>query len=136
MDSRLLCSWYFPGKNTRVGYHLSPGHLPDPGIEPVSLQVYRITVYTVFFSSVCSCMCVLIDFFFFLGTQQNSVENRVPKYSLSPHMYSLPHTSKTPFVTAKEPPLTHHYCPESTVYIKLVLSWYCLFCGLDKCIVT
>ena len=29
-----------PGKNTRVGSHaLSPGDLPDPGMEPVSLSL-------------------------------------------------------------------------------------------------
>ena len=36
----ILCPWDFPGKNTRVGCHfLSPGDLPDPGIEPMSLNV-------------------------------------------------------------------------------------------------
>ena len=34
---RLLCPWNSPGKNTGVGYHASPGNLPDPGIEPLSL---------------------------------------------------------------------------------------------------
>ena len=32
-----LCPWDFPGKNTGVGsYFLTPGHLPNPGIEPAS----------------------------------------------------------------------------------------------------
>ena len=37
--ARLLCPWNIPGKNTGVGCHFfsSPGGLPDPGIEPVSL---------------------------------------------------------------------------------------------------
>ena len=35
--ARLLCLWDFPGKNTGVGlsFH-SPGHRPNPGIEPTS----------------------------------------------------------------------------------------------------
>ena len=32
-------SWNSPGKNTEVGCHLSPGDLPDPGIEPRSLTL-------------------------------------------------------------------------------------------------
>ena len=33
-----LCPWDFPGKNTGVGCHFpSPGNLPNPGIEPMSL---------------------------------------------------------------------------------------------------
>ena len=37
MPARLLCPWDSPGKNTGVGCHfLSPGKLPDPGIEPGS----------------------------------------------------------------------------------------------------
>ena len=32
-----LCDCGLPGKNTGVGYHsLTPGDLPDPGIEPES----------------------------------------------------------------------------------------------------
>ena len=35
--SRLLCPWDSPAKNSRVGCHsLSPGNLPNPGIEPKS----------------------------------------------------------------------------------------------------
>ena len=34
--ARLLCPWDSPDKNTGVGCHFSPGHLPDPGIEPES----------------------------------------------------------------------------------------------------
>ena len=35
--TRLLCPWDSPAKNTRVGCHsLSPGNLPNPGIEPKS----------------------------------------------------------------------------------------------------
>ena len=34
----LLCPWYFPDKNTGVGLPFgTPGDLPDPGIEPMSL---------------------------------------------------------------------------------------------------
>ena len=33
--TRLLCLWNCPGRNTRVGCHLtSPGDLPHQGIEP------------------------------------------------------------------------------------------------------
>ena len=35
--ARLLCPWDSPGRNTGEDCHaLSPGHLPNPGIEPVS----------------------------------------------------------------------------------------------------
>ena len=34
--ARLLCPWGFPGKNTGVGSHSTPGDLPDPGTEPWS----------------------------------------------------------------------------------------------------
>ena len=38
--TRLLSPWDFPGKNTGVGFPFpSPGDLPRPGIEPVSLIV-------------------------------------------------------------------------------------------------
>ena len=34
---QVLCPWYFPGKNTEVGYHFFlQGNLPNPGIEPAS----------------------------------------------------------------------------------------------------
>ena len=37
LPARLLCPWDFSSKNTGVGcLHPSPGHLPDPGIEPGS----------------------------------------------------------------------------------------------------
>ena len=37
--TRLLCPWDSPGKNTRVGCHFpSPGDLPNPGMEPMSLM--------------------------------------------------------------------------------------------------
>ena len=37
--ARLLCPWNFLGKNTGVGCcFLLSGHLPDPGVEPVSLM--------------------------------------------------------------------------------------------------
>ena len=37
--TRLLCPWDSPGKNTRVGCHFpSPGDLPNPGMEPMSLR--------------------------------------------------------------------------------------------------
>ena len=29
--------WNFPGKNTGVGFFLTPGNLPDPRIKPMSL---------------------------------------------------------------------------------------------------
>ena len=32
----LLCPWNILGKNIGVGCHLTPGVLPDPGIEPMS----------------------------------------------------------------------------------------------------
>ena len=36
--TRLFCPWDSPGKNTGVGLPCSPpGHLPNPGIKPVSL---------------------------------------------------------------------------------------------------
>ena len=34
LNNRLLCPWYFPGKNTEAGCHY--GDLPNPGIEPPS----------------------------------------------------------------------------------------------------
>ena len=34
--ARLLCPWESPGKNTGVVPFPPPGHLPDPGTEPVS----------------------------------------------------------------------------------------------------
>ena len=38
--ARLLCPWDFPGKNIGVGCHfVSPGDLPDPGMEPGSPAV-------------------------------------------------------------------------------------------------
>ena len=37
--ARLLCLWDFPGKNTGVGLPFpTRGDLPDPGIEPASLE--------------------------------------------------------------------------------------------------
>ena len=40
--TRLLPPWDFPGKSTGVGCHFpSPGHLPDPGIEPRGLPHSR-----------------------------------------------------------------------------------------------
>ena len=35
--TRLLCPWYFTGKNTGVGCRPPPRALPDSGIEPKSL---------------------------------------------------------------------------------------------------
>ena len=34
--TRLLCPWDFPGKNTAVGCHLSPGDFLDPRVEMAS----------------------------------------------------------------------------------------------------
>ena len=38
--ARLICPWDFPGKNSGMGCHfLSPGDLPDPGIQLASLML-------------------------------------------------------------------------------------------------
>ena len=40
MDTRLLCPWNFPGKNTRVGCHvLLRGIFPTQGLNPCLLQL-------------------------------------------------------------------------------------------------
>ena len=40
--ARLFCPWDFPGRNTGMGLpYLSPGDLPDPGIEPASPCIGR-----------------------------------------------------------------------------------------------
>ena len=54
----------------------------------------------------------------------------------APHIYSLsyyqnPHQHNT-FVITGEHTLTHHNHLKSTVYN--IHSWYCTFCGFDKCI--
>ena len=43
LPARLLCPWNFPGKSTGVYTSqgdISPGHIPDPGIEPRSQTLY------------------------------------------------------------------------------------------------
>lgn len=88
----------------------------------------------------CLCWCTLraeylLRLSFFraaLGSQQNwstEISRRAPcphTYTASP-IIPVPHLSAT-FVIKDEPTLTHHYGPESRVYIR-VHAWCCTFCG-------
>lgn len=71
-----------------------------------------------------------------LGSQQIVWQvQRVAKYSLPTHMYSLPTNSMAcwngAFVTTHEPILIYHCHPKSIVHIR-IHSWYYTFCGLRQ----
>ena len=58
----LLSPWDFPGKNTGVGCSIPPpGHLPDPGIEPVSSALAGgFSATKLPGKPICVCVCVWV----------------------------------------------------------------------------
>ena len=90
---------------------------------------------------VCVYVCVSILYFFLINKLyllefyvHCKIKRKIQKFSIYHlHTHSLPHYQHTPpmYVILDTLTLTHHYYPESIVYIK-VHSWCCTFYGFGQ----
>lgn len=104
---------------------------------PLSVLIFSFINDAFWWAEVCILMKSIYQFLrTVLGSQQIVWQvQKVAKYSLPTHMYSLPTDSMAcrngAFVTTHEPVLICHCHPKSIVHIR-IHSWYCTFCGLRQ----